>query len=607
MAINNKRITTSELDFEAIKSSLKNFMKGQSQFSDYDFEGSNLSMLLDVLAYNTHYRGLYDNFTFNEMFLDSASKRSNVVSRAREIGYTPASIRAAKSSVSMTITNTQGGTSLLVLPKSTQFAASLNGGEVPFITKEVYTASSVGGTYTFPLIELVQGSYVTDRFSVGQGSRYIITNPGADLSTLTVKVQANVQSNVYTTFSLAEGLVGISSTDNVYWIKEINSGLYELEFGNGIVGAKIVEGNTVHIEYVVTEGEIANGAKLFKYSGPNLFNGTVSLTTLSPAIGGAAIEDIDTIKFNAPRLFSTQNRAVTVDDYRNLIYNLVPEASSINVWSGADNIPPEYGKVFICIKPKTVERFTNTEKVRIVNEVIKSKNVLAVVPVIIDPQYLRVALDVTVYYNATTTTKSPNDLSLAVKDAISAYNTNDLQKFDGILRFSKLTRLIDDVDKSIVNNITTLVINRKVDPKYDITASYKINLVNPIYNSLGNVSILSSGFYVLGSDTVHYIEDDGAGNLILYTNVNSTKHIVNSTVGTVNYSKGLVEISNVYITGIVGTEWIFQIIPSSSDVVSILDQLVAIPAELVTVNVIADQSLGASAGGANYVFTPIRA
>lgn len=606
MATNNKRIATSELDFSAIKTSFKDYLRGQSQFTDFDFEGSNMSVLLDVLAYNTHYRALYDNFTFNEMFLDSASKRDNVVSRAREIGYTPTSIRAATAEVSLTLTNAQGGPSVLVLPKLTPFSASLNGGEVSFVTLETYSAASVNGIYTFPSIRLIQGSFVTDRFNYTQGSRVIITNPGADLSTLTVKVQANTQSGLYTTYRLAETLVGIGSVDNVYWIKEVSSGLYELEFGNGVIGTKLADGNNVHIEYIVTEGLVANGAKMFKYSGPQLYNGTVALATIAQASGGAALEDVDTIKFNAPKMFTAQNRAVTVEDYRNLVYNLVPEAASVNVWSGADNNPPEYGKVFICIKPKTVERFTNSQKVAIKADVVKSKNVVSVIPEIVDPLYIRVAVNATIYYDQKVTTKSPNDLKLLVQNVISNYNINDLQKFEGILRYSKLTRLIDDADPSIVSNVTSLKIIREVYPKYNTMSSYVINLVNPIYNSLSEISVYTSGFYILGSDLIHYIEDDGAGNLRLFYYANLTKQIVNAKIGTVNYSKGIIEVTGVFITSIIGAELNFTITPSSYDIVSVLDQLVEIPLNFITVNAISDQSLSSSGGGANYVFTTSR-
>lgn len=606
MTVNNKRINASELDFDAIKSNLKTFLSNQSTFTDYDFEGSSLSMLLDVLAYNTHYRALYDNFILNEMFLDSASKRSNIVSRAKEMGYIPTSVRAATARINLTLNNTTNGPDLLILPKLTPFVAAVNGITYTFITTEIYSVVPVNGVYSMTNIKVTQGSYIVNRIGVTSGTKYIIPNVNVDTSTLTVKVQSSSQSNLYETFIATDSFVGIGSADRVYWIKEIEGGLYELEFGNGVIGKALVNGNVVHLEYVITDGVSANGAKLFRYVGQNLYLGNISLTTSSQSSGGTDIEETDSIKFNAPRLYSAQNRAVTVEDYQNLIYNLVPEAASVNVWSGADSVPPVYGKVFICIKPKTIEKFTNLEKIMIKNDVIKTKNVVSVIPEIVDPTYIKIAVESTIYYNLNSTTKSMTDIKLAVQAAIINYNTSELEKFKGILRFSKLTRAIDDADSSIVSNVTNIIIHRIVEPKYNTFANYRINLINPIHLETTGGSITTTGFYISGSDLIHYLGDDGAGNMTLYIISNNVKQVINPKIGHVDYSRGLIDLAGLNITTIIGMDWEFIIKPSSYDVVSILDQLVIIPTNLITVNVIPDQSLGASGGGANYVFTTSR-
>lgn len=606
MTINNNRISVAELDFDAIKANLKTYLKGQETFTGYDFEGSNISMLLDVLAYNTHYRALYDNFILNEMFLDSASKRASVVSRAKELGYTPTSIKSASAYINFTLANVVNGPDVLVISKYTPFIATINGVTYTFITTSTYTAPSEGGTYTIENMKITQGARIVNRIAVTTGAKFIIPNANVDTSTITIKIQANSQSNVYDTFVATDSFIGIESADRVFWIKEIDDGLYELEFGNGVIGKALTNGNIVHIEYIVSDGPGANGAKLFRYVGNSLYQGDVSVSTVSQSSGSTAIESIESIKFNAPRLYSTQNRAVTVEDYRNLVYNLVSEAESVNVWSGADNSPPEYGKVFICIKPRTVEKFTTIEKTIIKNDIVKSKNMISVIPEIIDPEYIRVAVDVVIYYNSNSTVKSVNDMKLIVQNAISVYNAQELEKFGGILRFSKLSRFIDDADPAIVSNITNIVLHRAVAPKYDTFASYNVNLVNPIHPEQSGGSIISTGFKVLGSTDIHYLSDDGAGRIFMYILNNLTMQVVNSNVGTVDYGKGIIDITGINITTIEGTEWNFMIKPSSYDVVSVLNQLVMIPANLVTVNAISDLSLGASGGGAKYEFTSSR-
>lgn len=606
MAINNTRISVSELDFDNIKTSLKTFLSAQSTFTDYDFDGSSMSMLLDVLAYNTHYRAIYDNFMLNEMFLDSASKRSSVVSRAKELGYTPTSVKSSTAYINFILTNTTNGPDLFVLPKYTPFITTINGITYTFITTEVYSTTLTNGAYTINNVKLTQGSHITNRFNVTDGVKYVIPNTNVDTSTLSVLVQTSATSSTYNSFLMTDSFVGIQSSDKVFWVKEINGGLYELEFGNGVIGQGLTNGNIVQADYIVSDGAITNGAKLFRYIGPDLFSGSVALVTVSQSSGGADIESTESIKFNAPRLYSAQNRAVTVDDYRNLIYNLVSEAASVNVWSGSDNVPPEYGKVFICIKPKTIEKFTNVEKVAIISDIVSTKNVVSVIPEIVDPQYIKVAVDSTIYYDPKSTTKTVNDIKLIVQNAIINYNTSELEKFNGVMRFSKLTRTIDDADSSIISNVTNIVLHRVVEPKYNIQANYSINLVNPIhFDTLGG-TIMTTGFKINGSDAINYMSDDGSGNIMLYTLNGSNKQIINPTIGSVNYTKGLIKILGLNITSIIGSSFDFLIKPSSYDVVSILDQLVRIPTELINVNVVPDLSLGASGGGANYQFTSSR-
>ena len=347
MATNNK-ITTTELDFDNIKSNIKSFLRGQSDLSDYDFEGSGLSVLLDVLAYNTHYNALYTNLAVNESFLDSAVKRESVVSRAFELGYLPRSASAARAKVNIKLTNVSGTPDTIVLGSLTPFTTTVNGAPYTFYNDSLYTATNVSGVYTFSNVDLIEGTPLTQSYVVSDQSRYTISNIDCDISTLTVDVLANINSTVTTKFKKVTDILTVTSTDNVYFIKEIENGLYEIQFGNDRIGKSVNNGNVIRLSYFVTSKSNANGARIF--NSESLSNSVIS-TKLSSR-GGAEAETIDEVKHNAPRFYSASNRAVTNEDYRAVIINNFPNVKAIQVWGGDEDIPPVYGKVFISIAPK---------------------------------------------------------------------------------------------------------------------------------------------------------------------------------------------------------------------------------------------------------------
>jgi hypothetical protein len=615
MAIDSKRIQVSELDFDQIKSNLKNFMKGQSTFTDYDFEGSGLSTLLDVLAYNTHYNALYTNLAVNEMFLDSASKRSSVVSLAKSLGYTPTSATAARAIVNMQVTHPTSTPYSLTLPQYSAFSTTINGNSYTFYNMDAVTIIPPNGIYTFTNLELIEGTPLNFKYTVVDNQKYIIPNPNVDMSTLRVRVQDSASSDTFTTFVPATSLVELASDSNVYFSKEIDNGLFEIIFGDGIVSTGLTNGNVVHLDYFVTKGSLANGARQFVYNGSTLIGGTPVITTTSYATGGTAPESIDSIKFNAPRLYAAQNRAVTPDDYKALIYGSFPYISSVSVWGGEDNNPPVYGKTFICAKPTNAIKLTNQQKSDITTTLLSSRSVVSISPVIVDPDYINIALNVSVYYNDRKTIRNASQIASAVTDTIFAYDTSTLQKFDGIFRFSQLSRLIDTSDPSIVSNITTVTLRRQVAPRYNVSAEYSINLVNPIYSAnVPEEAISSSGFYIKGSDAIHYIQDDGIGNIQLYyftssrsAVAGSTKFIVNPKIGTVDYANGIINIKNLNITALADIDWEITIKPQSNDVVSAYTQIAQIARNYVTVNAIPDKTAnGDLRGGKNYTFTSSR-
>jgi len=615
MASNNKRISVSELDFDNIKANLKEYLKGQDTFADYDFEGSGLSVLLDVLAYNTHYNGIYTNLAINEMFIDSASKRSSVVSLAKLLGYTPNSATCAKATVTLNITSPSTGPSVVTVPAFTQFNTTVDGSSYAFYTTQEYSAVGASTNYTIPNVVITEGSPLTFKYTVAAGIRYIIPNANVDLSTVKVRVQENSTSSNFTTYTVSTSIITADSTSKVFWVKEIDDGLYELTFGNGTLGKALDNGNVVHISYFVSSLDAANSASLFSYDGSTLYSGSnVSITTTAAASGGGVVEDISSIKFNAPRSYAAQNRAVTPDDYRALIYANFPEAASVAVWGGEDNDPPVYGKTYISVKPKTAGKLTLQQKSDIINTILESKNIVSITPEILDAEYINIALNVTVYYNDRETGYSSTDMASIVRQVILDYDESDLQKFESVFRYSKLSRLIDAAEPSITNNITTVLLRRKLSPRYNISAEYNINVINPIYTSgIADESVISTGFYIKGSEFIHYLTDDGVGNIVLYyrsvgtATQESQKIIADAAIGTVDYAAGKVNIKNLNITGLADIDFEISIKPSSNDVISAYTQIAEIARDHLFITAIPDKTAnGDLRAGINYTFTTSR-
>ena len=611
MATNNKRITVSDLDFDSIKANLKTFLQGQSEFSDYDFEGSGFAVLLDVLAYNTHYNGIYTNLAVNEVFLDSASKRASVVSLAKMLGYVPRSAKCATAVVNAQITAPTSSPSTVTLPANQAFNTSIDGQSYTFYNRSAVTTSrNTAGNYAFPNLVLVEGTPLQFKYTVAPGVRYVIPNANMDIDTLTVRVQENANSSLFEVFTRAESLTSTTATTKVYFIKEIDDGLYEVSFGNGIIGQALSNGNVITFDYFVSELDEPNKASNFTYGGTSLLGSTLSVTTVSAAAGGAPAEDINSIKFNAPRMYAAQNRAVTPDDYKAIILSQFPEAASVAVWGGEDNDPPVYGKTFICIKPRDASKLTNLQKEFVVNNILEQRNIVSITPEIIDPEYFNIKVTSFVYYNPRETTKTPTQIETIVKDAILNYNATELEKFDGVLRFSKLSRIIDSADPAITNNTSRIMVRRQFAPVYNISSEYKLNLINPISQDGGKQGdvFASTGFFIPNSTQVHYLDDDSFGNVRLYyIGPNFDKVIVNPSIGTIEYEAGRVVVRNLTITSLDDVIFEMQVKPESYDVVSALNQIVQIDPTLLEVEAIADQTAnGDLRAGYNYDFQSIR-
>jgi hypothetical protein len=607
--MSTKRINVSELDFDAIKTNLKSFMAGNDQFTDYDFEGSAFSILLDVLAYNTHYNALYTNLAVNEMFIDSASKRASVVSLAKTLGYIPNSASCAKAYAQCTITAPTYNPDVVTLPAGQPFLTSIDGVSYTFYNTSDVSTVSANGFYTFSNVELIEGTQLVYSYSVSDNQRYIIPNANVDLSTLKVKIRANETDDLFTVFTPAESLTYLDSTTKAYFIKEIDDGLYEVYFGDGVVGYKPVPGNYLTFEYFVSSLESPNGANTFSYAGSSILGSGLTVVARAAASGGSSPEDIASIKFNAPRMFAAQNRAVTTEDYKAIIYKNYPQAQSVVVWGGEDNDPPIYGKTFICIKPKDTTKLTQAQQDDIRASIIGPRSIVSITPEFVDPEYFNVQISTTVYYNAKVSDKTPAQLETIVRDVVYNYDNTELQKFDGILRYSQLVRLIDEADQAIVSNTTRVAIRREFTPRYNLSSEYKLTMINPIYKStIPEEAIITTGFYIPNSANIHYIDDDGQGNLRLFhLDANRNKVIINAEIGTVDYVKGALVVRNLIITSMADATFEFIIKPESYDVVPAYNQIVQVSRAYLTVNVVNDfTAAGSNQAGKNYIFTSVR-
>lgn len=603
----NKKISVAELDFDQIKTNLKTFLQGQSEFSDYNFEGSAMSVLLDVLAYNTHYNSLYTNLAVNEMFLDSARKRNSVVSLAKMLGYTPRSSRAPTALVNIAVANPTGSPTSLTLPALTSFSTIVDNTTYTFYNKDAISIiQNSSGAFVFQSVVLIQGTPLTFTYTAATGTRFIIPNADVDISTLTVRVQEDPGSASYTSYNFADNITEVGSSTRAFFLKEIDDELYEIYFGDNIVGYKPANGNIIALNYFVTDKTAANDAQTFTYDGAGISGGVISVNTVSAAEGGQNIEDIDSIRFNAPKNYSAQNRAVTAEDYKVILPQLFANIDSISVWGGEDNNPPVYGKAFIAIKPLSGETLSAATKELIKTTILKGKNVVSIIPEVVDAQYLYIVLNVTVYYNPQETNKSEETIKSLVRDTIIDYNDTDLSRFDGMFRFSKLSRLIDATEESILSNITSIRLKRSFTPTLGSRTSYTINIDNPIYTEgiLGQ-AIISNAFTIDGSSETFYLEDDGVGNIRLFYFVSAgTKRYINNNLGSVNYNLGIITINDINITTSTNNLITLTIKPKSNDVVSVRSQLVLIDEDEISINSLVDKvASGETSGGSNYNFT----
>jgi len=594
MAVNTKRLNVTEFDFDEVKNNLKVFLSGQTEFTDYDFEGSGMNALLDVLAYNTHYLGFNANMLANEMFLDSASLRSSVVSHAKTLGYVPNSARAAVATVNITL-NTTSITSA-TLPAGTVFNSTVNGTDYQFVTSDSIASTNTGSGIPFLSVNLYEGTFVTTRYSVDStdaDQRFLVPNRRADTSTLKVVVQNSSSDSTTTTYTQATDITQVTAESNVYFLQEVENGKFEVYFGDGVVGSSLSDGNIVILTYVVSNTTDANGAAIFKNAASIATISDISVEVLDIANGGSAPETITSIKYNAPLDYASQGRCVTAEDYKVYAKKLYANTKSVQVFGGESGSfdsslgvvsTAEYGKVFISILSTTGLELTASEKKQLVSDFAKY-TVASITPVIVDPETTFLILDVKFKYDSSKTTLATSQIESEVVSAITKYNTDNLEKFEGVFRHSKVTRLIDDANTSILNNTTNVNLGKFFAPDTTAATSYNIYFNNALYNphsghnsSAGGI-LASTGFFINGDTTnEHFLDDNGAGIVRLYYVLAGNRVYVDTTAGTINYSTGAVFIESLFVTtvsdvdGATSTEIRITVVPNSKDIVPVRNQ-----------------------------------
>jgi|TARA_R110002153_G_scaffold219340_2_gene371792 hypothetical protein len=577
------KLQVTELDFDDIKTNLKTYMKNQTEFSDYNFEGSGLSVLIDALAYNTHYLGMNANMAINEAFLDTATLRSSVVSHAKTLGYTPRSARAPVAYLNITINNSTLLSS--TISKGTKFTTQIDGTSYGFVCNETRTISPENSILRFTNLPVYEGSLVTAKYTVDNANlekRYLVTDDRADTTTLKVSIQNSSSDLTTITYTLATDISQVTATSNVYFLQEVDNGKYEVYFGDGVVGTKPSDGNIVILEYIVTNKGAANGAKTF--SGTSVGGETnITIATLAASSGGAEPETIQSIKYNAPLDYASQGRAVTTEDYKVIIPKIYADTKAIQIWGGEDNDPPIYGQVFVAIKTTSGINLTQAQKNNITTA-LDRYNIASVRPTIVDPETTKIKVTTNFKYNSNVTTKTVDDLSSLVRTVVTNYNTSDLEKFDGVFRFSKLSRLIDDTDVSILSNISVIRIQKTIVPSLNTLAKYELKFSNSLYhphdghnNVMGGITT-STGFYISGESSQYFMDDDGNGNLRAYSLVGGTTRTYYTTnIGTINYQTGTLILNSINITSSTNAGGIdITIVPASNDIVPVRNQLLEI-------------------------------
>ena len=614
----NLKVT--ELDFADIKENLKAFLKQQTEFNDYDFDGSGMSVLLDVLAYNTHYNAMNAHFALNEAFLDSAQIRGNVVTRAKLLGYVPRSILSPRATVTITVdVSGESGTipTTLTLPRGTKLKTLIGGEEFQYVVLDNHTAPLESNKFIFSNITICEGSFREIKYRVDndiENQKFQLSDDHADTSTLRVRVQENEESTAFDIYTKFESLSTVNEETKTYYLQQNSNEYFEIYFGDGVTGFKPTNNNIVTLDYVITKGDESNGAgdavnSATGFSAVDNVGGFSTITILTNALsaGGVEEETSESIRFNAPLTFTSQNRAVTADDYAAIIKKSFANIDSISTWGGEDQDPPEYGRAYIAIKPLLSQTLTEDEKSEITGVILKGKNVVSITPEIVDPNFTNLELDVFFKYNPNLTDRSSTDLQTVVRDTIKDYNFNNLNKFDGVFRHSELLRKIDNSDPSILNSTVRPRMFQNITPVNNALNNFDLTFTSPFFQS-GNSStfVLNSTAFKINSEDCFFGDIPIAGSttrqVIVYKKVAGANVTVIANAGTLDVPNGKITLNSFQpdTTDVIR----LTLTPNSLDLAPKRDQLLTIDDTRVTITPEIDTiAVSGSTGSINYTTT----
>ena len=599
-----RTIQISDLDFKDIKKNIIAYMKNDPTFVDYDFEASGLNTLMDILSYNTHYTSYYLNMVANEMFLDTARIRENVVSRAKMLGYESKSNIAPKAVVSLVIEKTgplESESSTVLVNNEFKFSATLDGvsynfspevpRSAPILSSNVADDGvTVTTRYFLGDLVLIQGDPVTEFFVVdttNPNQRFILSNANADTTSIKVTVREDLTTDEFTEFKRPTDTMDLTDVSTSFFVQEVESGLYEVFFGDGVLGAAVESGNLITVEYLTTDGAASNGIAKINSNNTNSEFKITEIKTVNKVYGGSDKETTDSIKFYAPRTFEGQNRAVTVRDYKTIIPKIYTQSSSVNVWGGEDNEPPQFGRVFISIKPNDGSYLTDFEKTSIQNKLKTDYSILTILPEIIDPNYTKLIVTTNVKYDNEATILGEDELKTIVLNTINNFSDTFMNEFDNYFRYSNFVSSIDSSNDAITNNTTT--VDLQIEKK--ITLNARSQYVYQFNNEIAPLSISSTGFKVMNSNNLIYIEDANQTDLkFYYMDSNGKKVYVTNVSGTIDHKKGTIILNDLTITELEDNASLLKIkiTPKDQDVFPRRNQILVIDPQEVKINMMAD-------------------
>ena len=605
------------LDFADLRNQIKDYLRVNSDFADFDFEGSNFSTLIDLLAYNSYITAYNTNMAVNECFLDSATLRENVVSLARNIGYVPRSSRSAQAIVDFSVDLGDNDTKILTLKAGQVAVGNQTGSNYIFSIPDDFVATTGANNFAnFSRLKLYEGIYLQKQFQIDYSQpnqRYIIPNANVD----TTSIRVTISSTTNETYTLYNNILKVDSTSKLFLIQEIEDEQYEILFGDGIIGKKPPAGGVITVTYIVTNGKLGNGAKNFSFVGilkddtdRTVTEGISILTTQQKADMGDNIEDVSSIKYLAPRIYSSQYRAVTANDYTGIIPFVYPNVESVTAYGGEELDPPEYGKVFISIKPKNGSFLSQITKDDISRQ-LKQYSIAGIKPEIIDLKYLYVELDTSVYYNTNATSDASELISSVTRTLTTYSNSSDINAFGGRFKYSKIIGLIDDSARGVTSNITRVKMRRDITPELNTFATYELCYGNAFYDQPNGYGIRSSGFTVSGIDGTLYLGDiptagTTVGKLVFFKLVNNLPLIVKNDAGTVDYVHGEINLDVVNITGAMLESGLIEVeaIPDSNDIIALKDLYLQLDVSNSTVKALPDVvSSGENTSATSYVTT----